>query len=619
MAIERVNSVFDIPEIKKEYAAFIAGLNDSQKAVVELFTTIQGYKGATLATIGKETDKLAASTAKVVTVTDKMNAAVTKAERAKLAALKTDQQVLRVMQEEEKVLQQTSKTKQASIRLEETMVRQKQRLAKEMEKETAAAQKTATAYDVLKGRYNQASMESKELAAQMWATAKGDKALYDQLVKDNKAYQDVTAAAQKYYGQLDALETSVGQYQRRVGQYERSNYALGNSFQQLTREAPAFANSVQTGLMGISNNLPIFADAIADARAKGQSFGQIMKSLGSSLFSFTGIVGILTTVVTFLPTILKAAEKSSSDLKKELDNVGESSGETKSELAKLVDSSNKLQEEFEELGYDTMKILDKSISEVKDELQGLNKELGYTTVTAAQKAEAAMVDLKNKMNVLSVASKAGLMNVTPGMNMDFQMMRAYSQAAEAEEIQGKLVEVQKVLNEYYAKQGEKAMIDYNERMLELQEKLTNDRVRLLKDQGDRIAQNEALSLSDRLSGMRSSYEAELMLIDVQEKRVVESLKSSAEDKQAAVSQANADRLIAERQYQESATKLRKEYAERDNQAVFEMEKNRLEYSKELAQDIADDEEKELIDRRMALYDFYEYSLDLLKKERDRQL
>jgi len=72
----------------------------------------------------------------------------------------------------------------------------------------------------------------------------------------------------KYDNTLKAVDASMGKYQRNVGNYAIAFNPLSNSINQLTRETPAFANSVQTGFMAISNNLPIFFDAMQQSIAQ---------------------------------------------------------------------------------------------------------------------------------------------------------------------------------------------------------------------------------------------------------------------------------------------------------------------------------------------------------------
>ena len=89
---------------------------------------------------------------------------------------------------------------------------------------------------------------------------------------------------------------------QRVG----SSYnGLGMSINQLTREMPAFANSMQTGFMAISNNIPMLADELGrlkqanlDLVASGQPAKSVFKQLAGSLFSWQTALSVGVTLLT---------------------------------------------------------------------------------------------------------------------------------------------------------------------------------------------------------------------------------------------------------------------------------------------------------------------------------
>lgn len=105
--------------------------------------------------------------------------------------------------------------------------------------------------------------------------------------------------------ELKALEFSSGRFQRNVGNYASGFSAIGNSISQLTREAPAFANSMQTGFMAISNNIPALTDAIKGIReqnnllrAEGKPTESVLKQLGKAFFSWNTLISVGVTVLT---------------------------------------------------------------------------------------------------------------------------------------------------------------------------------------------------------------------------------------------------------------------------------------------------------------------------------
>src|SRR5690606_37295888 len=100
---------------------------------------------------------------------------------------------------------------------------------------------------------------------------------------------------------------------RNVGNYKSGFDGLGFSVAQLSRELPAFANSVQTGFMAISNNIPMFVDEIQrlkkanlELAATGQPTTSVLKSVGKAIFSLNGMLGIGITILTvFAPKLYK--------------------------------------------------------------------------------------------------------------------------------------------------------------------------------------------------------------------------------------------------------------------------------------------------------------------------
>ncbi|MGL4673451.1 MAG: hypothetical protein ACRCXK_01185, partial [Wohlfahrtiimonas sp.] len=104
------------------------------------------------------------------------------------------------------------------------------------------------AYDKLNLAHQKAFKNAQNIGAQYGITS-------DEFLKASEK-------ANKLDAELKALDASLGKHNRNVGNYASGYNALGNSINQLTREAPAFANSLNTGFIAISNNLPSLFDAI---------------------------------------------------------------------------------------------------------------------------------------------------------------------------------------------------------------------------------------------------------------------------------------------------------------------------------------------------------------------
>ena len=122
--------------------------------------------------------------------------------------------------------------------------------------------------------------------------------------------------------QIDVLRDNLEQI-RGAGQNAAGGlYQIGNviprfnslnmSIQQVARELPAFAYSASTGFMAISNNLPILADALSNARkenaalvAAGKTAVPVWRQVASSLLSWqTALVLGVTALTMYAPQIV---------------------------------------------------------------------------------------------------------------------------------------------------------------------------------------------------------------------------------------------------------------------------------------------------------------------------
>lgn len=125
--------------------------------------------------------------------------------------------------------------------------------------------------------------------------------------KDNltNGYTKAAAKAKELGVQLQAIDSSVGKYGRNVGNYASGWNGLANSVNQLTREAPAFANSLNTGFMALSNNIPILADEINNLKIRNQELAasgkpteSVLKTLAGALFSWQSALSVGVTLLT---------------------------------------------------------------------------------------------------------------------------------------------------------------------------------------------------------------------------------------------------------------------------------------------------------------------------------
>lgn len=105
------------------------------------------------------------------------------------------------------------------------------------------------------------------------------------------------------YQEMIRLQEVTGKHTLSVGNYKKTWDGLGMSVNQIVREVPAAAVSINTFFLAISNNVPIFVDEINRMRetnkmlvAEGQKSVSIFKSILRSVFSFNTVIIVLLTV-----------------------------------------------------------------------------------------------------------------------------------------------------------------------------------------------------------------------------------------------------------------------------------------------------------------------------------
>ena len=147
------------------------------------------------------------------------------------------------------------------------------------------------AYDKLSLAHQKAFKNAQNIGAQYGITS-------DKFLKASEK-------ANKLDTELKTLDATLGKHNRNVGNYASGYNALGNSINQLSREAPAFANSMNTGFMAISNNIPALTDAIRGIRAENKALAaegkptvSVLKQLAGAIFSWQTLISVGVTLLT---------------------------------------------------------------------------------------------------------------------------------------------------------------------------------------------------------------------------------------------------------------------------------------------------------------------------------
>jgi hypothetical protein len=198
----------------------------------------------------------------------------------------------------QKVQKELERTRLAEIKLAQDREKAFDKYDAKLAKEQAKLQASQNIYNKVQAKLNALSNEYKNLA-----TKKELNLTLTQ--KEEQRYTFLQGKIQQYDKTLKAVDATMGKYQRNVGNYASGFNPLSNSINQLTREMPAFTYSVQTGFMALSNNIPIFTDALSNAvaqnkelQAQGKPTTSVLKQLAGAFFGWQTLMGIGITLLT---------------------------------------------------------------------------------------------------------------------------------------------------------------------------------------------------------------------------------------------------------------------------------------------------------------------------------
>jgi len=195
--------------------------------------------------------------------------------------------------------------KNTNNKLEEAFVKSEMAKAAALEKEIIAIKNYN---NKLEEAYQKSEQKAREKAEANTFQAGSIAALRQELSKATLAYdrlgkaeRDSAAGKQMeqsiaaQVAELNKLEQATGRYARQVGNYNTAGVAMS----QVLREIPAFTYSAQTGILALSNNIPILVDEmrnIAEAMdgvtGKKAGWGAAFMQMGKNLFSLGGVMTI---------------------------------------------------------------------------------------------------------------------------------------------------------------------------------------------------------------------------------------------------------------------------------------------------------------------------------------
>ena len=403
------------------------------------------------------------------------------------------------------------------------------------------------------------------------------------------------------------------------------------SMQQIARELPALAMGPQMFFLAISNNIPMFTDALASARkeyealtAAGKKATPVWKQVLSSLFSWqTAMAAAITLTVVygkeignFIKSMMSAGKASISlaDAQKKInDSFTSGSSKVGDQIAKI----RSLQEQWDHLGNnlkekrefikdnaDEFRKLDVAIKDVDDAENLLVKNTPAFIEAMALRAQAAaaqelaakeyarmlsaQADQKNagKANVFQalyrglfevVANKGGKKEkdyFTAQINQAKEAGDVYTElGVKAEEAAKKILKAAGI-DDYEKKDTGKSARDYQDELadarIKAQQKLEAARIAVMKDGIEKRQKLAKQELEETLAGINKQERDTLKKMEEAEKK--RGVKSTPEEKKAVKTNAQQQRLVAYQQYAKDLYAIDKEFQDKDLKSWIEYNK-----------------------------------------------
>jgi hypothetical protein len=371
----------------------------------------------------------------------------------------------------------------------------------QLERSALAAEKEASAYNKTQAQLNKLTAVYNDLAVR--------KERYNNLTdNEEKRLVTLTRVNEKYNGVLRTTDAAIGKNTRNVGNYASGWNGLSNSINQLTREAPAFANSMQTGFMALSNNIPIFVDELENIRLKnvqlakdGQKTQSVFSAVSGAFFSWQTALSVGVTLLTIY-------------------------GAKLIDMAFNTDGAKKSTEKLTKALKDNQTQVDKNISQLEHQA---NIEVELAKQRGASEEELASIKMKLGVDVLTENEKNNAKLVSQISQFDnYRLQRAIGQGAALSYLQNfygiGAVEASKKYREReksYTDEARKLLVDEQERTYELVKNQNEKNTEL--DATNRTAAQERANESSktRTSTQQDAEEERLALLAEMHRKEIE--------------------------------------------------------------------------------------------------
>lgn len=225
------------------------------------------------------------------------------------------------------------------------MMAQMAAIRNEMVQMEAAGLKGTQVFADMEGKLTEISRAMGPTSAQLTSLTNSMTFLAQAGKQDTQEFKDMQQQAMALRVNMNqvkqAISGTTSSMQAQSGAARSSNQATF-AMSQIMREMPSFAYSASTGILALSNNIPMLGDSIANLKQKneelvasGQKAIPVWKSLGLAIFSVNGIITLAVSAITIIAARMAMA---GNETKKAADNLTEYNDA----LQQFYNTSNKM-------------------------------------------------------------------------------------------------------------------------------------------------------------------------------------------------------------------------------------------------------------------------------------
>lgn len=486
---------------------------------------------------------------------------------------------------------------------------EKNKLNRKTREEERLASRTTSLYDKI-------DLKAKKLIATYNELAIRKEAGRKLTIREEAQMLSLEKRINKYVGTLKKVDAQSGKFNRSVGSYGKQFDGLGFSIAQITREAPAFANSMQTGFMAISNNIPMAVDEIQKLRtqnkalaAEGKPTRNVLRSIGAALFSWQTLLSVGVTLLTLYgDEIVKwagslfGAKQEMTDMTKVLkeldekrqeafDNAAQGAAKEYAELLKLRSVAEDVNSSSEDRN--------KAVNELQRVYPSLLGNLSKEKILSGDVADA--YDLISQAIITRAKAEAASQllenNITEQLKLQLKKREALRATSDKERKQAfaDISELTKEQQATAAKQAKETdsinqemtesdkkrisqMKGFVESLAGTQKKSSDERIESLKSESDQINKNtevfQNIAQAQEFSTKKNAeynkeVDEQVLLLKKDEQALLSMIKTMGIDidtrstsiKKRAAEKALIEQILALRKDELDLAKLRKEFNE----------------------------------------------------------